>query len=181
MSTFVPQAAKIVSMDVSKAYEELKKILREFKCKIVEEEPPNKIVVEHGSAFAYSPMNAEKIVTFILTHVDSKTRIIATTQLTSDYKQYVIFTIVLGIIFLILIMALRYAIVDELIGTLMYLAERYAGSIPARVRAEVETLNAYFNVISFIVIAIIVIDAIWKIYVYWKRNSFAENILKLLP
>jgi hypothetical protein len=77
MSTPVPQVAKIVSMDVPKAYEELKKLLRESKCRVIEEGPPNKIVVEQGSVFAYSPMNAEKVVTFILTPVDSKTRIVA--------------------------------------------------------------------------------------------------------
>jgi hypothetical protein len=29
-------------MDISKAYEELKRLLRENKCRIVEEEPPSK-------------------------------------------------------------------------------------------------------------------------------------------
>jgi hypothetical protein len=173
MSTFVPQVAKIVSMDVSKAYEELKKILREFKCKIVEEESPNKIVVEHGSAFAYSPMNAEKIVTFILTHVDSKTRIVAATQLTSDYKQFIILSKVFGFLAFLILYGVRFGVVDTLIN----LAKRLAGYVPPDIEAMVEMLN----VLLFIAIAMIVIDTIWDIYIYWKRNSFAENVLKLLP
>jgi len=40
--------------EIEESYEELKKLLRENKCRIVEEEPPNKIVVEHGSVFGFS-------------------------------------------------------------------------------------------------------------------------------
>ena len=54
MRSHIPKVVRVVSMDISKAYEELKKLLRENKCRIVEEEPPNKIVVEHGSVFGFS-------------------------------------------------------------------------------------------------------------------------------
>jgi hypothetical protein len=50
----------VVPMDVSKAYEELKRLLRENKCRFTDEEPPRKIVIEHGSVFGYTPTGIEK-------------------------------------------------------------------------------------------------------------------------
>ena len=89
-------------MDISKAYEELKRLLCENKCRIAEEEPPSKIIVEHGSAFGFSPTSIEKVVAFYLMPVDSKTRIIAETSLTSDYKHRVIFSVGLNIALLVI-------------------------------------------------------------------------------
>jgi hypothetical protein len=61
---FFSQVAKIVSMDISKTYEELKKPLLENKCRIVEEEPPHKIIAEHGWVFTTSPTKVEKVIAF---------------------------------------------------------------------------------------------------------------------
>jgi uncharacterized protein YneF (UPF0154 family) len=198
MSISVPQVVKIVSMDVSRAYEELKKLLRETKCRIVEEEPPNKIVVEHGSILAFSPINVEKVVTFTLTPVDSTTRIVATTSITSDYKNIVIFNFVVAAIISIL-WILGFLLVSGL-NTTLDLVERLLQdalqNLPpyteasiriqlettlARLRADIEFINAVFNAYLFFVIIMMVVGAVLDIYIYWKRNSFAEKILKLMP
>jgi hypothetical protein len=199
MSTSVPQVVKIVSMDVSRAYEELKKLLRETKCRIVEEKPPNKIVVEHGSILAFSPINVEKVVTFTLTPVDSTTRIVATTSLTSDYKNIVIFSFVIAAIFSFLIWILGFSLVSGLNTTLDLIEKLLQDALqnlppytpasirtqlettPARLRADIEFMNAVLNAYLFFVIIIMVVGAVLEIYTYWKRNSFAEKILKLMP
>jgi hypothetical protein len=199
MSISVPQVVKIVSMDVSRAYEELKKLLHETKCRIVEEEPPNKIVVEHGSILAFSPINVEKVVTFTLTPVDSTTRIVATTSLTSDYKNIVIFSFVVAAIFSFLVWILGFSLVSALNATLdlieMLLQDALQNlppytpasirtqleTMPARLRARIEFMNAVLNAYLFFVIIMMVVGAVLEIYTYWKRNSFAEKILKLMP
>jgi len=170
-------------MDISKAYEELKRLLRENKCRIVEEEPPSKIIVEHGSAFGFSPTSIEKVITFYLMPVDSKTRIIAETSLTSDYKLGGIFGVVLYILLLVII-GLFVSLVQALLELVMPLVERFESHIPpyvmAELRSHVDMVNNMFSILVFIAIIGIVIGVIWGIYVYWKRDSFAENILKLL-
>jgi hypothetical protein len=186
-------------MDVARAYEELKKLLRETKCRIIEEEPPNKIVVEHGSVLAFSPINAEKVVTFTLTPVDSTTRIVATTSLTSDYKNIVIFSFAIAAIFSFLIWILGFLVVQEVNTTLdligRLLRDALQGLPPyvpasirtqlettaASLRADIELMNAFLNAYLFFVIIIMVVGAVLEIYTYWKRNSFAEKILKMMP
>jgi len=199
MGTSVPQVGKIVSMDVSRAYEELKKLLREAKCRIVEEEPPNKIVVEHGSVLAFSPINVEKVVAFTLTPVDSTARIVATTSLTSDYKNIVILGFVIPAIFSFLIWILGFLLVLE-VNTTLDLIERLLRdasqslppyipasirtqleTTPASLRADIELVNTVLNAYLFFIIIVMVVGAVLEIYTYWKRNSFAEKILKLMP
>jgi ABC-type dipeptide/oligopeptide/nickel transport system permease component len=61
---------------------------------------------------------------------------------------------------------------------------RFESHIPpyvmAELRSHVDMVNNMFSILVFIAIIGIVIGVIWGIYVYWKRDSFAENILKLL-
>jgi hypothetical protein len=183
MRIFIPRVGVVVPMDVSKAYEELKRLLRENKCRIVEEEPPSKIIVEHGSVFGFSPTSIEKVVTFYLEPVDSKTRIIAGTSLTSDAKLVSILEVVLNIVFLVII-GLFVSLEQALVELVMRVVERFQSYFPPYVmtelRLQVDKMNTMFTILIFIAVIGIVIGVIWSIYAYWKRDSFAENILKLL-
>jgi len=165
---FFPQVAKIVSMDISKTYEELKKLLLENKCRIVEEEPPHKIIVEHGWVFTTSPTKIEKVVAFVLTPVESKTRIVAATSLTTDYKNYIAYSLILNMIFLIYMGMITYFL-SELSSKLSV--------VVSNVGSELYVLYILF----FALIVLTIIEVARTIYAYWKRSSFAENILKLLP
>jgi len=158
-------------MDISKAYEELKRLLRENKCRIVEEEPPSKIVVEHGSVFGFSPTSMEKVVAFYLVPVDSKTRIIAETSLTSDSKTRLIRVVLENIVILSLVGMLLYVYTD-----LLGLISTKLPGVVANVKPTVEVINTLF----VLLILVLVIEIVFFIYSYWKRDSFAENILKLL-
>jgi hypothetical protein len=175
MRIHIPKVVGVVSMDISKAYEELKRLLRENKCRIVEEEPPSKIIVEHGSAFGFSPTSIEKVVTFYLAPVDSKTRIIAETSLTSDSKTRLIIVVLEGIAILFIVGMLVYALTD-LLSILSSLRTKLPEGVVANVRLYVSVMNILF----VILILVSVIEIVSFIYSYWKRDSFAENILKLL-
>jgi hypothetical protein len=175
MRIHIPKVVGVVSMDISKAYEELKRLLRENKCRIVEEEPPSKIIVEHGSAFGFSPTSIEKVATFHLVPVDSKTRIIAETSLTSDSKTRLIGVVLENIAILFIVGMLVYAFTD-LLSTLSSLRIWLLGEAIAKVELYVSMLNILF----VILILVTVIAIVFFIYSYWKRDSFAENILKLL-
>jgi hypothetical protein len=115
---------------------------------------------------------------------DSKTRIIAETSLTSDYKHRVIFSVGLNIA-LLAIVGLFVSLVEALLELIMQLAERFESHFTpyelAELRSHVGMVNIICSIFIFIAIIAIVIDAMWNIYVYWKRDSFARNILELLP
>jgi hypothetical protein len=76
---------KLVSLDVERSYDELRRILLTNECKIVAEDPPRSITVEHGSFWAWTPRDAKKRIRFILIPQDSKTKITAITSLASYY------------------------------------------------------------------------------------------------
>jgi len=171
----IPKVVGVVSMDISKAYEELKRLLRENKCRIVEEEPLSKIIVEHGSVFGFSPTSVEKVVTFYLVPVDSKTRIIAETSLSSDSKTRLIRVVLENIAILFIVGMLVYAFTD-LLSTLSSLSTKLPEGVVANVRLYVSVMNILF----VILILVSVIEITFLIYSYWKRDSFAESILKLL-
>jgi hypothetical protein len=52
--------ARNVYTEVSRTYLELKRVLLGKDCKIVSEEPPNHIIICHGSLRGVSPRNAKK-------------------------------------------------------------------------------------------------------------------------
>lgn len=76
---------KVTTLNPERAYEELKKILIRENCRIILEEPPERIVVEHGRVFPRRKReDIEKEVEFTLTPHGSGTRIVASVELTDD-------------------------------------------------------------------------------------------------
>jgi hypothetical protein len=62
------------------------------------------------------------------------------------------------------------------IGIITYYLSKLS-VVVSNVRSELYVLYAMF----FALIVLTIIEVTWTIYAYWKRNSFADNILKLLP
>jgi len=75
---------RIISLELQKAYEELKAALLRSGCKIVAKEPQKSITVEQGSLWGMSPKGVKKRITFTLFPYDSKTRVVSITLLASD-------------------------------------------------------------------------------------------------
>jgi hypothetical protein len=80
----------------------------------------------------------EKVVTFYLMPVDSKTRIIAEISLTSDYKHRVIFSVGLNIA-LLAIVGLFVSLVEALLELVMRLVERFESYVPLYEMAELRS------------------------------------------
>jgi len=78
------------SIEIDRAYAELKASLAEKDCKIISEDPPKHILVKQGSLWGMSPTTAKKTVDFTFKDVDSGTQVTCSSRLSSDWKNLTI-------------------------------------------------------------------------------------------
>jgi hypothetical protein len=172
---------RIVSLEIQKAYEELKNILFKNNCKIVAEEPPKSITVEHGSLWGSSPKSVKKRITFNLIPYDSKTRIVSVSSLASDWINASIFgyalIITLGFLVGWMAMDLEASITAERRSFWGWLLELFGYTGFREALAMVNLLK----ILSTIFFAILIVGIIIDVYIYARRDLFSEGILRLLP
>ena len=153
---------RIVNLTPEKAYEELKNLLLRNNCKIVAEEHSKSIKVEQGSMWGFSPKGAKKRISFHFLPKDSGTRIASVSSLTSDW---------------IILSALGY-VVAGIFSPLFWLfakdLESSGFDIPS-VRINL------IKILSILMVATVIIGIIADVYIYAKKDSFAEETLRLLP
>lgn len=158
---------RVVSLDVHKAYEELKGYLLKNNCKIIGEEPSKSITVEQGSFWGFSPRGVKKRISFYLQPYDSKTRIVSISSLSSE----VIILNVFGWIMLIIFAF----IFGELEATFKALSP-----IPT-VREEALALAGLCRVMMIVSVILVIFDIVYFTYIYARLDQFSEETLRLLP
>ncbi len=72
---------RVISLEVQKAHEELRRTLLKNNCRVISEEPLKSIVVEHGYPSNLSARESWKRVSFYLFPEGPKTRIVSSTSL----------------------------------------------------------------------------------------------------
>jgi len=162
--------------NAERVYEELKRLLLANECKIVSEDPPRSITVEHGSLWAWSTRDIKKRVKFVLIPQDSKTKIVAFTSLAPSYiaLSVIAFTL-LAIILLIEALALINA--EAWLRSWSWLINLFFGS------AITQSMQELLNTVKALLIAgsiVLVIATISEIYTYSRRETFAEEIIRAL-
>ena len=75
-----------VNLEIDKTYADLKAALLAKGCKIISEEQPKQILVKQGSLWGMSPKTAKKIVEINFAPVDSGTKVICSSRMSSDWK-----------------------------------------------------------------------------------------------
>jgi hypothetical protein len=73
------------SLKIEGVYSEMKTLLLEKGCKIVSEEPPKHILIQHGSLRGISPKWAKKIVSYHIFSYKSGTKIVSNSSISSDW------------------------------------------------------------------------------------------------
>jgi hypothetical protein len=162
--------------NAERVYEELKRLLLANECKIVSEDPPRSITVEHGSIWAWSTRDIKKRIKFVLIPQDSKTKIVALTSLAPSYiaLSVIAFTL-LAIILLIEALALINA--EAWLRSWSWLINLLFGSaITQSMQEQLNTLKA-FLIVSLIVL---VIATASEIYAYSRRETLAKEIIRAL-
>jgi hypothetical protein len=172
---------RTVSLEIEKAYAELKAHLLEKNCKITAEEAPAFISVKQGSLWGISPATAKKTVTYRFAPVDSGTRITCSSSLASDWKNLT----VIGTVLAVIVAALCWWIATDLDAVITTQQSSYwswlvtvdGGYIDfqtAQMLAGVTRMLAVFLVI------IIIVEAVVAVYAYFRINVFAEETLREL-
>ena len=172
---------RTVSLEIEKAYAELKAHLLEKNCKITAEEAPAFISVKQGSLWGISPATAKKTVTYRLAPVDSGTRITCSSSLASDWKNLT----VIGTAFAVIVAALCWWIAIDLDSSvttqhssywswLVTVDGGYVDFQAAQMLAGVTRILAIFLAI------IIIVEVAVAVYAYFKINMFVEETLSEL-
>jgi hypothetical protein len=78
------------SVEIDKAYADLKASLAEKGCKIISEDSPKRILVRQGSLWGMSPATAKKTLDVTFEAVDSGTQVTCSSRLSSDWKNLTI-------------------------------------------------------------------------------------------
>jgi hypothetical protein len=172
---------RVVSLEVQKAYEELRNILLKNNCKIIAEEPSKSITVEHGSLWGVSSKGVKKKISFNLLPHNSGTRIVSISSLTSDWINISIFGYgligIFAFIFGWIAIDLEALITARRGSFWGWLAEAfgYTGFQEALVVVNL------FKILSIFSVIVLIVSMIIDIYIYARRNSFSEEVLRLLP
>ncbi len=152
---------KITKLPDKEAYNELRDILLREKCKIIDDDPPKRIVVEQGSLWGYSPKTYKKIISFHFIPYDSGTRVVSDISWTSDN----IALTILGLIVCVIFAGLFWWLKAEV----------------SRIWWWSSTLINTLNLFVFIFIGLAVFGVFFDVYCYAKREIVAEKLLRLLP
>ncbi|MCC6057061.1 MAG: hypothetical protein LM583_10340, partial [Desulfurococcaceae archaeon] len=141
---------RLVSSNAERVYEELKRLLLANECKIVSEDPPRSITVEHGSIWAWSTRDIKKKVKFVLIPQDSKTKMVAFTSLAPSYIAFITIFFTLLIIFLF-IGALELIYAEAWLKSWSWLINLFFGN------AIIQSMQKYLNILKAFFIALLVV------------------------
>lgn len=171
---------RTVSLEITKAYADLKALLLRKGCRIVAEEPPAFISVKQGSLWGISPRTAKKVVSCRLSPVNSGTRICCSSSLASDWKNLTI----IGSTLAVLLMAFCWWIAADL-ETFMITREPSYWSWIAAVDGYIDfqaaqMLTTLTMMLAVFLAIIIALEAVIAVYAHIRINVFAEETLKAL-
>jgi hypothetical protein len=171
---------RTVDLQIEQAFAELKTILLARGCNIITEKPPKLISVKHGSLWGISPRTAKKTVSYHLSSVDSETRITYSSKLASDWTSLTVIGSGLAVLVasLCLWVALdlkTFTVTQEpSYWSWIVTVDGFGGFLEAQILAN---LMISFTVFLAIILAV---EITIFIYVFYRINAFAEEILRTL-
>jgi hypothetical protein len=174
-------AETTLNKNIQETYTNLKTKLKQQKCQIIAEDPPNTILAIQGSIWGTSPKTAQKKITYTIQQTPKGTNITNTSSLTSAY---ITFTVV-GCVFSVALLALciwialdlqAYAANGVVVGFWGWLSQT-GGQFDA-------DKAAVFIRLSWILVTILVGSLSVEAYIIWKVHSgigvFAQDMIKAL-
>ena len=172
---------RIISLEIEHAYMELKAILLKKKCVVLCEESPKYVSVKQGSLHGVSPKSAKKVISYSLFPIDSGTRIVSVSSLSSDWANLTLY----GSLFAAFVAAVFWWISSEIetylttqiSGYWTWLAEAYGYPNFQRTLFMVNVTRA----LAIIIVATIILEILIVVYVYRGIDTFSEEVLRMLP
>jgi hypothetical protein len=172
---------RTVSLEIAKAYAELKARLLEKNCKITAEEAPTLISVRQGSLWGITPATAKKNVHYRLAAAESGgMRITYSSSLASDWKNLTIIGCVLSVAVIALCLWMA-ADLDALVATQQQGYWSWIATVDGYVDVQTAQMFAGLTRMLAVFLAfILVAEAAIVVYVQFKINTFAEETLRAL-
>ncbi len=171
---------KKVALPIEKAYMQLKDILLQKKCKIIEDKPPEYLLVKQGSLFGTSPKSAKKIVNFQLSSEGNITKITGSTEITPDWKNITLYGTILAAF---------------LVGIFMWIAidlQNYLQTAKPNNWSWILPTNSYIDpsstthliqitiALAIFLIITIAAEILIAFYVYSRKKQFAQECLNAI-
>jgi hypothetical protein len=166
-----------VNAEVVSTYSELKGFLLEKDCKLVSEEPPKRIVVQHGSLRGVSPRNVKKVIEYQICPHNSGSRIVSKSSISSDWINLTLWGSVGAGVVAVLFWWIASDITDLLMnggnGYWVWLAEAFGYP---NVQYAFFMVNIT-KILSVVLLVTIILEILDVFIVHRRINSFAEETL----
>ncbi|MBN1245132.1 hypothetical protein JXA31_06020 [Candidatus Bathyarchaeota archaeon] len=171
---------RTVGLEIEKAYADLKAVLLEKNCRIIEEEAPTFISVRQGSLWGISPLTAKKNVNYRFDAVDSGTRITCSSSLASDWKNLTIIGSALAVVVVALCLWMSMDL-DALVATQQPSYWSWIATVDGYIDFQTAQMFAGLTRMLAVFLAIILVaEVVIVVYVHFRINSFAEETLNAL-
>lgn len=171
---------QFVDIEIEKAYSDLRTILLEKDCKIVSEEPPNRITVEHGSLRGVAPRNAKKILNYHNCPNESGTRIVVYSSISSGWTKLTLCGNIIAGLMAIAFWWIATDIIELLVnGTTGYWTW-LAGAFGYPDVGYTFFMTNVTKALSIVLIITILLEILDVIIVYRKIDTFALETLSTL-
>ena len=169
-----------VSLEIEKAYPDLKAILVGKDCRIISEKPPKLILAKQGSLWGLSPRSAKKTIDVTLLQVNSGTKVTCTSRLGSDWKNITVVGCVLAAVLVGLCLWITFDL-----NAFMVTGKPSFWSWIITVNGNVDfqigrTLVGLTTALAVFLSAIIFLEIAIVAYVHYRIDEFADEILDSL-
>ena len=168
---------RTVNLEIDKAYASIKTTFTDKGCKIMSEQPSNKILLRQGSLWGISPNSAKKKIHINFESTNSATKITCASHLSSDWKNITLAGCILSALFVGLLLWMDFDLSSFIVthkSSIWSWLVTVDGNIDFQVSQLfvnlTKSLAAFLSVIIFIEIAIVV-------YVHVRIDRFAEETL----
>jgi hypothetical protein len=171
---------RTVSLEIEKAYADLKAVLLEKNCRVIAEEAPVLISVRQGSLWGISPLTAKKNVNYRLDAVESGTRITCASSLAADWKNLTAIGSALSVVVVALCLWMSMDL-DALVATQQPSYWSWIATVDGYIDVQTAEMFAGLTRMLAVFLAIILIaEVVIVVYVQSKINTFAEETLNML-
>ena len=171
---------RTVSLEIEKAYAELKALLIKRDCRIIAEEAPTLISVKQGSLWGISPLTAKKVMNYRLAPVDSGTQITCSSALASDWKNLTVIGCALAVVFASLCLWIAMDL-DALVAMNQHGFWSWIAMVGGYVDFQIaQSFAGLTRMLAVFLAFIVALEVVIVVYVHFKINFFAEATLRLL-
>ena len=169
-----------ITLEVEKAYANLKALSLSKGCRVIADEAPNHLSVSQGSIWGVSPKTAKKVISYRFSSLDSGTRLTVSSKLASDWKNITL----IGSAFSLIVAFLCWWIasdLDVLMATQKPSYWSWIAMTDSYVNVQVaQAVAALTRVLAVFLAVVVALEIVIFVYVKSKIDEAAKGYLDAL-